>query len=467
VSFAFLDSTARTAWGNGTSQTGQLTAFRALWSGDVSVRYYTSGGTHLGTATHSGWDAIDTGTTPYSVTLAGRPAPWSHLADGTAAYCIVAVPGGADIIRADVTLAAAVSANTGIVNLDNAAGAAGLRINATASLPAADEPAWRSGLAVHQAVELASTNIRAGSGTRLSYSGLANRDTLLVLAACGGHNDSSDNGVDSLDLSADAPAWTNRIAPSASVQTSVNYYADGKPSSHHTYTHHIWSPVRDRLVLHYHRSPWGSSGALDPTVSNSLNLDTWAWDAAGTVTESGSCVVQDADGYCYAKNGDFSVSEYDPIANTKTDLANFAGEVSHGQIAYDSSRGTFFACAWGDGQGGGTGRRLWRYAARFASQTAITFNSSAGATALDADTVVDCNLFYVAAADLFFYWTGATLYKITPNSGTTWDVEIVTTTGATLPTPSHAHARACYVTSLGGMAYLPSGTSNLFFVRLV
>ena len=76
-------------------------------------------------------------------------------------------------------------------------------------------------------------------------------------------------------------------------------------------------------------------------------------------------------------------------------------------------------------------------------------------------------MFYVAALDAYFYWTGQVLYKITPNSGTTWDVEIVTTTGATLPTPSHAHARACYVTSLGGMAYLPSGTSNVFFVRLV
>lgn len=135
MSFAFLDSTARTAWGNATTQTGQLAAFRALWSGDVSVRYYTSGGTHLGTATHAGWDAIDTGTTPYSVTLAGRPAPWSHLADGTAAYCIVAVPGGADIIRADASLADAVSASTGVVNLDDAAGAAGLRINAAAGLP--------------------------------------------------------------------------------------------------------------------------------------------------------------------------------------------------------------------------------------------------------------------------------------------------------------------------------------------
>ena len=67
MSFAFLDATARTAWGNATSWTGQLTAFRALWSGDVSVRYYTSGGTRLGTATHAGWDAIDTGTTPYGV----------------------------------------------------------------------------------------------------------------------------------------------------------------------------------------------------------------------------------------------------------------------------------------------------------------------------------------------------------------------------------------------------------------
>lgn len=338
-------------------------------------------------------------------------------------------------------------------------------------------PAWLRGVGVYQAVELSNTVIRygIGPGTRLSFSGLPNRDALIVFGIGGGHTtDSSDNGVDSLDLLADVPAWTSRIAPFATPITGVNYYRTTptiEPSARHLYSHTIWSPLLNRMIWHNCRSPYGIGGSLTPSASDSLNLDTWAWDAPGTVVESGSNVVQDANGFCYARNGDFSVSEFDSVSNTApVDLPNFAGEVSHGQMAYDSLRGTFFACAWGDGQGGGTGRRLWLYAARFASQTQITIVGS-GAAALNADTEVDCTLFYVAALDAFFYWTGVTLYKIVPTSGTEWTVTVISTTGATFPTLTVAqrqsHSRACFSESLGGMAWLPNDTSNLFFVRLV
>ncbi len=328
-------------------------------------------------------------------------------------------------------------------------------------------PSWRRDMALNQAVSLSGTTIRYGQGpgTRLSYSGLAGRDALLVLAAAGGHNDCSDNGVDSLDLWADAPAWTARIAPSASPATLVNHYPDGKPSSRHTYNHTIYSPQRGRLVLHGTRSPWGASGGLTPNASNGLDLGAWAWDAAGTVADSGACIVQDSAGRAYSLVPYFAMAEYDPVANTKTTLAGFANEVTY-PMAHDSKRDQFFQCSWGDGQGGGTGRRLYKYSSRFATQTAITLNASAAATALNADTAVDCTMFYVAALDAYFYWTGVTLYKITPNSGTAWDVSIVSITGSSLPSPSHAHTRAYYVPSMRCMAYLPSDTGLLYMVRV-
>ncbi len=467
---SITNATALSAWRAQTDQTAQIADLASTWTGDVAVRYYTSGNVLLRTVTHGAW--VQSTVSSRRQMALGAIAAESRFSTGTAAYAICAVPGGADILRCDVSLGAAVTDPGGRVNLGTGSGAAGLVVLADAGLRLSPLPTWLEGVAVNQAVEIASTSIRYGQGpgTRLSYSGLANRDTLLVLAATGGHNDCSDNGVDSLDLTANAPTWANRIAPYGSPVASVNYYRTTptvEPTSRHTYNHVIWSPQRDRMILHGTRSPWGQSGALTPTASNSLNIDTWAWDADTTLPDTGFNVVQDASGYCYGYLNDFAVTEYNPVANTKTSLAGFSGQVAIGPVAYDSTRGTFFACSWGNGQGGGTGHLAWRYAARFASQTAITYNSSAAATALQADTSIDCTMFYVAALDAFFYWTGTTLYKITPNAGTTWDVATVTTTGATLPAPSFSHTRACYSATLGVMAYLPNDTGNLYCVRLV
>ncbi len=135
MAWVFLDSTARSEWLAGTSQTAQLTALAAMWSGNVELRYYTSGDVLLGTATHDGWDSIDTGTDPYSRTL-GALTYWDANGTGTTTYCIVAVPSGDDILRATLTAPISVIAGSR-VNLDNSAGGAGLRINANGSLPVA------------------------------------------------------------------------------------------------------------------------------------------------------------------------------------------------------------------------------------------------------------------------------------------------------------------------------------------
>lgn len=348
-------------------------------------------------------------------------------------------------------------------------------LQATASLPATDLPAWLSGAAVNEAVEIADTVIRYGQGpgTRLSYSGLANHDALLILACTGGHGDSSDNGVDSLDLSANTPAWTQRREPFATPVTERNYYRTTptvEPSSRHTYEYNKYNPVLDRLMLYTTSVPWGNSAPEVPQATNGLNLSTWDFDPAGTYVAAGGCYVQDSAGRAYSRRGYFAPNEYDPVSNTVTELPGFTGEVGR-PIAYDSSRDVFFQCSYGDGSGGGPSRLLFRYSARFASQTAITFNSSAAATALLALADADATMFYVAALDAYFYWTGQVLYKITPNSGTVWDVSEVTITGATIPTLTSvqrdSHSRACYVPSLGVMAWLPNATSNLYCVRLV
>ena len=308
-SFAFQDATARTAWGNATTQTGQLTAFRALWSGDVTVRYYTSGGTHLGTATHSGWDAIDTGTTPYSVTLAGRPA-WSRLADGTAAYCIVAVPGGADIIRADVSLAKVVNASNGIVNLDDGAGAAGLVVNATASLPASGLAGTVTTIgtqslydylgtvysALPEGLAAADTRMNVRIGV-MSYCGATIWRNKYAVPISGGHGDSYDDGAYAQDLT--TGAWETLLGPttfgsSAAVSDANGEWTggtSGRPASQHTLQHLI--TVGDDMIQG--STAFAGTAANGSKQAHRWNYSSGLWerygDNGGGISPNDGCFV--------------------------------------------------------------------------------------------------------------------------------------------------------------------------------
>jgi len=488
VSFAFLDSTARTAWGNATTQTGQLAAFRALWSGDVSVRYYTSGGTHLGTATHSGWDAIDTSTTPYSVTLAGRPA-WSRLADGTAAYCIVAVPGGADIIRADASLADAVSASTGVVNLDDAAGAAGLRINATASLPALDLPTWLQGAAINEWVEISGTSGAGGSAVD-AFSGLGVRENTaeLFILAAGGHFNSSDNRAISLDLTASAPTWTQRIAASSSVQQDVPFYSDGKPSSRHTYYTTHWVPHHSRMMLVGAPYVYGTAVSFQDVTG--YNPAGPSWDADSTYSDTPAAgvfgAVKDGDGNIWSEAG---ARKWDVATDTwSTAISPPGNETTQVRFpwAYDSLRDQLFGLCLADGQGftgWGTNLRAVKMScAGTPTQVAVTFNASAALDDLIADDPQYAGMDYDAANDRFLFYDGYSTragrcYIVTPNSGTTWDVSVLTL-GAGSATPpstpgtkginfSGICSRFRYIDlgSVKGFVLLPQASSNLYFLR--
>jgi len=143
VSFYFLDSSARSAWLAATTQQAQLEALAALWSGDVWAKFYSSAGTHLATVTY-GTPTIDTGTTPRAMVLGAWSAE-AHYNPGTATYCILQIPSGADILRADVSLAGAISDPGGRVRVDIGTT---LRVQATAGLPATAMPAWRTAMTV-------------------------------------------------------------------------------------------------------------------------------------------------------------------------------------------------------------------------------------------------------------------------------------------------------------------------------
>jgi hypothetical protein len=339
-------------------------------------------------------------------------------------------------------------------------------------------PAWRAGAVVDQWFQISGT-VHAGSpadptddvlddfcrsNRRLSFSNIAIAGTELVLAACGGHGDYSGNEVTGIDLSADAPAWALRLARTASVTADVAYYGDGRPSARHLYWSAQYSSTRSRLMLHYSRFVYGT--AVSFADSNGFNLATNAWDADNTWSDGNSAMCQDNNGDCWGGYGSTSLKKWTASTDTWATTGTFGNNIS-GPMVFDASRSQLFSLSWGDGQGGGSGVNAYKYNAAGTTQTAITFNASSAYTQFQADTPANASLVYEPDLDRFLFWDGLTgrLYSVAPNSGTTWDMSIVTATGSTPPAAVYSFGRLAYVPALKGCVAMPAGHRNLYFIR--
>ena len=146
--------------------------------------------------------------------------------------------------------------------------------------------------------------------------------------------------------------------------------------------------------------------------------------------------------------------------------------------AYDTSRTQWFGLAWGDGQGftgWGTNLRAVKMSNSGLTQTAVTFNASAAATQLLADQPAYAGMVYDTPNDRFLFYAGgtgreSTIYIVTPNAGTTWDISILTLGGGSI-TPTAVDSagilgRFQYVPALNGIVALTTTAANLYFMRL-
>lgn len=131
-----VNEAASAAWSAATSQQAQLEGLDALFPSGPTLRYYTSGGTHLRTVTHAA-GSINTSASPRTWSPGALVAD-TPVAAGTAAYVIAstAPSGGTDILRADIAPMTIVTGSR--PNLQPQTGAAGLVVWATSSLPLID-----------------------------------------------------------------------------------------------------------------------------------------------------------------------------------------------------------------------------------------------------------------------------------------------------------------------------------------
>lgn len=303
-------------------------------------------------------------------------------------------------------------------------------------------PTWLATAAVGQWAQIPNTSAPAALK---DYSGIAWRvetgkvEALSALA--GGHTGNYfSNEVRSIDLWANTPTWVQRRASSDSSAYDTTgagsaYYADGRPAPRHTYWDCIWVPERSRYMI---GGRFFGSGAVDKNVCDAFNPATNDWDAAGTYANNPGGLVRGGrdpnTGIWYHGSG----WQYNPTTDFWSTWANTGPTWNRGMLAWDSLRNHFFHLSTGDNFSFGNSVLSAVKVTANGIATAISFSASSAYTdfvanganfltsAIDYDPDADCYYFYNGGAE------GAQkVYKITPDSGTTWGMSLLTVTGLT------------------------------------
>lgn len=351
-------------------------------------------------------------------------------------------------------------------------------------------PAWLVGAPLGGFVEIPGTT---GVGVVVNAWGgftLKEDTSELFFLAQGGHSDSSDNRVVSIQLTADAPRWVLRCTPSTHPIVNGGYYDDGtpglnpKPGSTHLYDYSAWVPEaaggKGRVMRFGMFGTW-------PMGFGAPNVDGFdpvanEWDLPGTWPDSTGT---------YGTARDHETGEVYVAAGSKKITPDGRIVTSPGVTtvrfpnAFDSKRSAIFGLMYGDGQGYdlqlGVNTRFNDLHAH--TSVKITFNPSAALTqfihdqptyaGMDYDPDNDRYLFYAAEESQVFPHIPAVdrIFVITPNATTVWDMSLLTlASGGVTPAPpptsgAGINGRFKYVPRLKGFVLLPSQTSSLYFLK--
>jgi hypothetical protein len=363
-----------------------------------------------------------------------------------------------------------------------AASGAVIRLGRAATV-AVTVPAWAASAALNTPL-LIPNSAGMGGAAVWAYSGFGIRQDTgeLFSLLSGGHGDSSDNRVTSFPLMDDAPVWALRNAATPAgqiVQDSVTgYNADGKPVSRHVYDSAHFIEQLNRFVFAGYS---GGSGGASRTGGFVDSFDPAAnvWDAAGTwpnVPDGNTGHGYDPTrGHIWTNSG----YRFDAINKVWSKPISSLGNIAiRFPMIHDPVRDIMFCCMFGSNwAGSGTALNASKWNANgTGTQVAVTFNASSAYTQFLADqanftgTLLGSGMTYDHANGCFWWYIGTGgavghLYKITPNSGTAWDMELVP---ITLPTTDTPGINGCikYVKKLKGLIISPfPKTGGIYFVR--
>lgn len=360
-------------------------------------------------------------------------------------------------------------------------------------------PSWSVGLSVNQVVEIAGsspsvlgkTNNPGDTGSNWIdvWCGLSidTRTSKIYSVANGGHGDYFGNEVNVINLKTNAPAWTQLKAQSASCASlSANnndYYPDGQPASVHSYYTQHFIESRNRAARFGTGAKATSGNAGLSCVS--FNISSNAYDAQGTYlpdvphitypyigpickisdlrtgTEAGS-----EDVYLFDTNN--AVYQWSNASNTWSTVSlvgTYPPSALDGYVAsaYDASRNRILLLK---------ANNAWYYDVANKSFTTVTLSGTAAA---DISAIESLGMVYEPVIDKFIVKTGygsnpKDFYSIDP---ATFAVTKMAVTGnASLPapasisgTPQNVFGKFLYVPALSGVAYIPSYSANVWFLR--
>ena len=301
----------------------------------------------------------------------------------------------------------------------------------------------------------------------IAWNGFAidTRDSSIYSVANGGHHDYAGNEVNRIRLLDSAPRWTEPRASTPSSQATENttHYADGRPTSRHTYYGAVFNEVRGRAMV-LGGARWGN-GFAQPAVDG-FNIAANDWDGAGSYPNTpadfnallGNAVVDDkrtGDVYVLAN---YAVWRLSSASNSWSKLSSQGVNGQYAASAMDTKRNRILV------QGGDANDRAVYDIATNTWQT-ITFagpNASAMTGSDDGNGMV-----YDPGLDAYLLrkqGAGSTIYRI---NAQTFSVDTLpTTSGSAVPsTVNGVWRRLLYVPQLKGVIYFPTYDGNAWFIR--
>lgn len=342
-------------------------------------------------------------------------------------------------------------------------------------------PAWRQGMAVGQWKPIPGSALSAspmavstypslgatGPASKVvAWCGLAidTRDSSVYSAAGGGHGDYAGNEVNRIRLADDAPAWTESRASTAvgQVRASVSHYADGRPTSRHSYYGVVCNEKRSRVML-MAGSRWGDGYQMDAMDGFDLALNDW--DAAATFPHVPSAVPQyygaaivehKSTGDIYAL-ANYSVFKWSNSTNAWTTVVE-GGSIYgfEAASALDTRRNRVLVLGGlGDDQG------------LFTLGTGVVQPVSLSGAGTGAFHATGNGMVYDAALDAYLVRTpgaGAAVFRI---DAQTFSVSLFAATdGGAIPAAQNGvYRRFLFAPGLGGVVYCPAYDANLWFLR--
>jgi hypothetical protein len=342
-------------------------------------------------------------------------------------------------------------------------------------------PAWRQGQAVGEWRQLSNSALSAApravsvSGSTgpqskvIAWTGFAidTRNSAVFSVANGGHSDYSGNEVNRIGLLDSAPKWTEPRAatPSSQVIENTAYYADGRPTSRHTYYGATFNEARGRAML-LSGARWGDGHTLN-TVDG-FNTAVNDWDPAGSYPNVppdfvspaySSAVVDDkstGDVYVFAN---WTVWRLGSASNSWSKLSSQGVYGQYSAAAMDAKRKRILVI------GGDVSDTRSVYDVASNTMQPITFTGpNAGAMNNGGGN----GLVYDPGLDAYLLRSrddaGGTIYRI--NAQTFYVDTLPTSNGAAIPsTTNGVWKRFLYVPQLKGVVYFPSYEGNAWFIR--